>query len=181
MRHLQFLFSLFLVFGIFVAGAPQLSAQETTPSVTVNDQEVKDGTVTVAEVVAAQDGWMVIHAQKDGGIGPVIGHAPVKAGTNTDVVVEIDTGAATDTLYAMLHIDAGETGTYEFPGPDGPVVVDGKPLAPAFNVTMPPPATLPVTGGSLSEQGRFPVLWLVGLVALLAGGVTLFHRRRAAA
>ncbi|RME66489.1 MAG: hypothetical protein D6790_00070, partial [Caldilineae bacterium] len=137
MRKWKFLLALFLVFGLIASGGSLTSAQEVAPSVTVSDQEVKDGTVTIAEVVAAQDGWLVIHAQKDGGIGPVIGHAPVTAGTNTDVVVTIDTDAATETLYAMLHIDAGEMGTYEFPGPDGPVVVDGAPLAPAFMVTMP--------------------------------------------
>ncbi|RME54457.1 MAG: LPXTG cell wall anchor domain-containing protein, partial [Caldilineae bacterium] len=133
------------------------------------------------EVVAAQDGWMVIHAQKDGGIGPVIGHAPVSAGTNTDVVVTIDADAATETLYAMLHIDAGEMGTYEFPGPDGPVVVDGAPLAPAFMVTMPAPETLPVTGASLPDQGSSPLMWLGGLIALLLSGAALFYRRRTAA
>jgi hypothetical protein len=78
---------------------------------------------------------MVIHAQKDGGIGPVIGYAPVVKGANQDVVVNIDTTGATETLYAMLHKDEGVAGTYEFPGPDGPVVIDGAPLSPPFMVT----------------------------------------------
>ncbi len=108
------------------------------PAVEVSDQPIVDGTVTVDQVVAAQDGWIVVHTQKDGGIGPVIGYAPVSAGTNTNVAVEIDPEAASNTLYAMLHVDAGEPGTYEFPGPDGPVVLDGKPLAPAFQVLPSP-------------------------------------------
>ncbi len=123
------------VMALLLMAVLPLAAQEMAPSVTVADQPIVDGSVTVAKVVAAQDGWMVIHAQKDGGIGPVIGHAPVSSGENTNVTVAIDTDAATDTLYAMLHVDEGEKGVYEFPGPDGPVVVDGKPLAPAFMVT----------------------------------------------
>ena len=37
-------------------------------------------------------------------------------------------------LFAMLHADAGEPGVYEFPGADGPVVVDGAPVSPGFLV-----------------------------------------------
>lgn len=116
---------------------PEMAATPTegTPSVTVENQEIVDGTVTVAQVVAAQDGWIVIHADDGGTFGAVIGHAAVTAGTNTDVTVTIDTAAATETLYAMLHVDAGEAGVYEFPGPDVPVVVDGAPVSPAFQAT----------------------------------------------
>ncbi len=123
------------VTALLLMAALPLAAQEMAPSVTVEDQPIVDDSVTVAKVVAPQDGWMVIHAQKDGSIGPVIGHAPVTEGENMNVVVTIDPEAATETLYAMLHVDEGEKGTYEFPGPDGPVIVDGKPLAPAFMVT----------------------------------------------
>ena len=42
---------------------------------------------------------------------------------NSNVVVEIDAEAATPILHAMLHVDEGEVGTYEFPGPDVPVTV----------------------------------------------------------
>ncbi len=132
----------FIVTGLVTETAPVAE----TPTVTVEDQEIVDGTVTVAEVVAAEDGWIVIHAQADGSFGPVIGHTAVTAGTNSDVVVEIDEAAATETLYAMLHIDAGEIGTYEFPGADGPVVVDGAPVSPAFmaaGMSAPEPTVAP--------------------------------------
>lgn len=35
----------------------------------------------------------------------------------------------------MLHVDAGTEGTYEFPGDDGPVTVDGDVLTMPFMVT----------------------------------------------
>ncbi len=107
------------------------------PSVTVSDQDIADGTVTVAEVVSNGAGWIVIHAQADGKPGPILGYAPVSDGVNKDVSVQIDASKATQTLYAMLHTDAGEAGTFEFPnGPDGPVKVDGKVVTPAFDVSL---------------------------------------------
>ena len=36
------------------------------------------------------------------------------------MVVEIDADMATETLFAMLHVDAGAIGDYEFPGDDVP-------------------------------------------------------------
>jgi plastocyanin len=89
--------------------------------VTASDQSAVNGTVTIDQVVAAQAGWIVIHIDSNGAPGPVIGFAPVAAGANPDVAVEIDLAQATPTLHAMLHLDAGTLGTYEFPGDDGPV------------------------------------------------------------
>ena len=134
------------------------------PSVTVVDQEIVDSKVTIARVVSAGPGWLVIHAQKDSAPGLVLGYSAVKEGDNADVAVQIDATKATTTLYAMLHTDAGTIGTYEFPGSDGPVTVDGKVVTPAFAVTSSlaaaptpeptvpqpsatPPAASPTVGG----------------------------------
>jgi len=94
---------------------------EMEPSVTASDQSAVDGTVSIDQVVAAQAGWIVIHIDANGAPGPVIGYAAVTAGSNSAVPVEIDLAQATPTLHAMLHVDAGQLGTYEFPGDDGPV------------------------------------------------------------
>ena len=106
-----------------------------TPSVTVADQAVQNGTVTIAKVVSSGPGWLVVHADNNGAPGTVIGHTAVKDGENDNVVVQIDMAKATPVLYAMLHKDAGTVGTYEFPGADVPVMVDGKVVTPSFNVT----------------------------------------------
>ena len=105
------------------------------PSVSVADQPIKDDTVTVATVVSNGPGWIVIHADKNGAPGPVLGYAPVKDGENTDVAVKLAAAGRTETLYAMLHTDAGKVGTYEFPGADVPAAMDGKVITPAFKVT----------------------------------------------
>ncbi|WP_119069471.1 DUF7282 domain-containing protein [Aggregatilinea lenta] len=112
---------------VTVDGAP------VTPPFNVNlidaqDQIVDGAQVTLPSVVAQQDGWLVIHADADGGPGPVLGQAQVTAGANADVTVDLSS-EATSTLWPMLHVDTGEIGTYEFgtvDGADGPVAVNGQ-------------------------------------------------------
>lgn len=115
--------------------APTMAAVGTTAKVTVMDQSVDGGQLTIAEVDSPGSGWLVVHVQTDGKPGAVLGYAPVKAGVNTNVIVKVDDSEATPVLYAMLHTDAGQIGVYEFPGADAPVQVDGQMVAPAFNVT----------------------------------------------
>lgn len=114
---------------------PMVFAQEMTPSVTVSDQEIVDGTVTIDSAVSDGPGWVVIHIQEDGAPGAVIGHAALEDGENMDVTVEIDVSQATETLYAMLHTDTGQMGTYEFPDGDPPVTVEGDVVLQPFTIT----------------------------------------------
>src|SRR5690348_4738110 len=78
-----------------------------TPLVSVKDQDVVDGQITVASAVTNAPGWLVIHADDKGAPGQVIGYAPLAVGTNTAVTVTLDTAHTTDVLYAMLHVDEG--------------------------------------------------------------------------
>ena len=105
-----------------------------SPSIEVSDQSIDGGTVTIDRAVMTQPGWIVIHQQKDGKPGPVLGHAAVDKGTNRNVTVEIDADNATDTIYAMLHVDSGEMGRYEFPGGDPPVKKNGSVVVVPFSV-----------------------------------------------
>jgi plastocyanin len=119
-----------------ITGGLAIAEEPIIPSVTVADQEIVDGNVTIAEVISNGPGWLVIHAQADGTPGPILGYSPVVDGANPDITVEIDATAATETLYAMLHTDAGELGTWEFPnGPDAPVMVGEQVVTPAFAIT----------------------------------------------
>ncbi len=116
---------------------PEVSMDEITPAITVEDQDASGGTVTVPDVTSAQLGWMVIHADADGSPGPVIGYTQVQEGDNANVTVDIDLDAATETLYAMLHVDAGTAGTYEFPGDDVPARAGDSVVVKPFKVTLP--------------------------------------------
>jgi LPXTG-motif cell wall-anchored protein len=160
--------------------------QAVTPSVTVSDQAIENGTVTVDQVVSDGPGWIVIHAQQDGAPGPVLGHAAVQDGENNNVSVEIDVANATQTLYAMLHTDAGQVGTYEFPGADTPVQVDGQVVVQPFAITggleaqatatpEAQPATLPQTGGPTTPWTA--ALLVVGGALLTVGGLLRLRKR----
>lgn len=112
------------------------TSANANPSVIVKDQEYDGTAVIVADVFSQGTGWMVIHSQVAGTLGPPIGYTQVNSGDNRNVAVKIDPAQATPVMYAMLHTDAGVVGKYEFPGPDVPVMVDGQMLAPAFTATV---------------------------------------------
>jgi hypothetical protein len=103
--------------GIFPTGETFVVDHVETMSQLIGE----DNTLTVPQVIASQPGWIVIHAQGEGGPGAVIGYAHVSTGVNTDVKVPVDPADVTSTVYAMLHIDRGTAGLYEFPGSDVPV------------------------------------------------------------
>ncbi len=127
-------------------------AQDNPPtgSLRVNDQPAVNGMITVAEVVASQDGWVALHEFGPNGqlvLAPVAGLTAVKAGTNSNVQIRLDKVYEPGTkLAAMLHIDAGAIGTYEFPnGPDVPVAAGGNPVMMEFTIQAEAPAPAPAS------------------------------------
>jgi len=124
----------------FVSAQNATGTNETTnASITVADQMVEGdavvGNVTVDEVVSNGTGWLVVHNNLFGHPGGVIGYAPVESGANTNVTVTIHTFVATDTLFAVLHHDAGREGVFEYPAPDVEQMVGGEIVIVPFNVT----------------------------------------------
>ncbi len=145
--------------------APAAPAPANTPAMTaamssvdVADQPITNDTVTVAKVVSNGPGWIVIHADKNGAPGPVLGYAAVKDGENDNVVVKLAAQGRTGTLYAMLHVDVGKVGTYEFPGADVPATMNGAAITPAFKVTgggsqgAAPSQAAPASQGAVASQ-----------------------------
>lgn len=102
-------------------------------AVTGSDQDVSGGNVTASSVVAAEDGWLVVH-RTDAAMkpGPVVGHASIKAGENKDVTAKLDEAVKSgDMLMLMLHSEAGgmQAGVFEYTlgsKEDGPVRVNDK-------------------------------------------------------
>ena len=144
--------------------------EEMAASVTVGDQDASGGTVTIEKVVADQPGWLVIHITRNGAPGPVIGQSPVSAGINDNVKVSIDLDQATQQLFAMLHVDEGAAGEYEFPGDDVPVFVD------EVIVNVPFQAAFPVADAvSASDQASSDGTVSVDLVSAQAAGWIVIH------
>lgn len=117
---------------------------DTDSYVIVDDQRLEDGRVTIALVVAMQDGWVVIHAVEDGEAGDALGQTWVPAGINRNVGVEVDPALVTDTLIAMLHQDRGQLKEFEYPtGNDTPLVDNRELIAAPFSVLPPSGANPP--------------------------------------
>ena len=124
------------VIGAAFAGTMFLGAaafaQSEALSVKGSDQDVSGGTVAASEVMAGTNGWLVVHRTDGSKPGPVVGHAPLRKGKNTDVVAILTEPVTSgDKLMLMLHGEAGgtKTGIFEYylgAKEDAPVRVDGK-------------------------------------------------------
>jgi plastocyanin len=158
-----------------VAPAPTPTAAPTG-QVTASDQPVVGGAITLAQVSAGQASWVVAQLDQGGKPGKVLGQTLVKAGTNANVQIRlsqaVDVGAR---LWLLLRLDAGTPGSYEFPGPDGPVHATGGQIvmqqisvtaAPARRASPAPPASPPRTGAMLLPLGILALLLAGGLLAL---------------
>lgn len=122
--------------GVAFAGVTLLGgvafAQSGELSVKGSDQNVSGGTVVTSEVMAGENGWLVIHRTDGSKPGPVIGHAPLRKGKNTDVAAILTEPVKKgEKLMLMLHSEAGgmKTGIFEYylgAKEDGPVRVNGN-------------------------------------------------------
>ena len=111
------------------------------PSLELSDTPLIGEVVVIAQTEVASDAWVVVHpAAADGSpdISTVLGKAFVLHGINENVPVgletTVDSGA---TLYAMLHDDTGELGSFEFTGSgalDAPLEGNGSPVTTSFTV-----------------------------------------------
>lgn len=142
--------------------------QQAADSIDVGDQPLVNQSITLRQVNASQDGWITGHLDQNNSPGPVLGYTQIKQGTNTNVVIKLSQNVEPGTkLWPMLHIDAGTLGTFEFPGPDAPVIVEGDIVMKQIAITDAPaaPSTLPTTGGADATTAL-----LLSALALLAAG-----------
>lgn len=113
--------------GAFAAG------HAVAPSVEATNQSVSNGVVSAEMVVAAENGWMVVHStDAEMKPGPVVGYAPLRMGDNVDVAAILtEEVAAGDMLMLMVHAETGGmiTGGFEYTlgaTEDGPIRIDGE-------------------------------------------------------
>lgn len=122
------------------------------PAIEIADQPVSaDGNLLISRAYLQEPGWLIIHADQDGEIGPAVGQIFLDAGLHEETTTRIQWRSATPQLYAVLHIDAEQPGGYE-PERDLPVLVDGTAVVTAFQVDLPPDLLVydqPVVNGQL--------------------------------
>lgn len=111
------------------------------PSIQANDQflaAADSNRVTVESAVSDGPGWAVIHADDNGAPGEIVGQAALQDGENDQIEVELDRDAENgESFHAMLHVDAGEEGTFE-PDQDEAVLDDNdEPITDEFVVDLP--------------------------------------------
>lgn len=126
------------------AGLFATAAQAGHLDITMQGATFKGDSVTFPSVMIDKDGWLVIHAMKDG--APVLptslGSTFVPAGTTKNVAVEIDGKVMKGTDYlVMLHYETNANGTYDFGANDttndGPALkADKSPYMTQFRTGM---------------------------------------------
>jgi len=100
--------------------------------VMASDQSVANGVVSASMVMAPANGWLVVHRTDGMKPGPVVGHAPLRAGKNTDVAgILTEPVAPGEKLMLMIHGEDGgmQTGIFEYTlgaKEDGPIKPGGK-------------------------------------------------------
>ena len=83
--------------------------------------------LTVQQVTSPGPGWVVVHADDYGSPGIILGYVSVKEGVSFDVVVESQSAQYAEPIYAMLHVDRGIIGEFEYPqGPDSPIYAESS-------------------------------------------------------
>lgn len=95
------------------------------PSIQVSDQSVQNNMLTIDETNMLQGGFVVLH-RDTGNDAPVvpasIGHGFVQLGETNNLQITLNEGeslSSGDNIWAMLHIDNGTIGSYDFDGSDG--------------------------------------------------------------
>jgi hypothetical protein len=119
----------------FEGRAPDLVSFNTQPGnyLMTQDQVLAGDTITIPLVVADTNLWVVVYADNNGELAGIIGRTWVPAGVNRQVVVQIDTNRATDTVQAVLHIDAATPEQFDYPnGDDVPLFRNRRLLAAPF-------------------------------------------------
>jgi hypothetical protein len=126
-----------LALGALAVGAGCASEREpASPSLVVASPQPAGGVVTIADASMSGPGVVVIYATDAEGkplVPGSIGATPIPSGHSRNLAVALTEPVQPgDRLIAMLHVDSGQAGVYEF-GPasiaeDKPVMYQGRPV-----------------------------------------------------
>ncbi len=93
-------------------------------------QAAPNPALTVASVLAADPGWLVVHSEQNNLPGQIVGMIAVPAGLSTNLTIDnLDPAKLTPRLWLMLYEDTGTVGTFDYGSAanvDNPVAVDGS-------------------------------------------------------
>jgi plastocyanin len=132
-------FQLMRKFGLGISNSDLATiptfANGIIPSIEVDYQSTKYDNVTIREVNARADGWIVIYKMEDGASEDIVGQTAVHMGRNDRVRVRLTGVKTNQDLLAILHYDLGEKGVFEYIGPDVPVMLNNEMVMKKFFTT----------------------------------------------
>lgn len=119
--------------AVILSAGMVFAAGDMTQGVMATNQNVSNGIVSAEKIMAAQNGWLVVH-RTDASMkpGPVVGYAPIREGETMDVAAILTEPVKSgEMLMLMVHGEDGGNivGNFEYTlsaKEDGPVKVDGK-------------------------------------------------------
>ena len=125
--------------AVVALGTGLAQAQDSMMSIGADHVGIKGSDVMFPDVKAGADGYLVIHAVKDGKVivPASIGHTSVKKGDNQNVTITTDYPLAKGEDYvAMLHDETNGNSTYDFGAGstdvDTPSMQGGQPMTEKF-------------------------------------------------
>ncbi len=122
------------LFYLVYPSSEPIPISEALISISVSNQAVFDDKVLIDVLFLDKPGYVVIHkVTEEGKPGMVIGNSGLLNGLNQKVPVTITDWRDETGLFAMLHYDDGD-GTYQFPGADGPTILDGQIVLTRFSI-----------------------------------------------
>lgn len=139
-----------------------ITIAQTDPSIEIGDQILRNNSVSVPTVSSPDHAWLVFHKNEQGGPGDVITSIRIEAGSRGESAQfppEPSTSLrAGDTVWAMLHVDRGTPGIYEFPGPDAPMRDRSGRIVMKSFVVLPPAIQSVVVEDQTIDAGALFVL-----------------------
>jgi len=91
-----------------------VKADKASASLEASAQPGAAGQIVISRVNAPTDAWLVVHTEKNGVEGQIIGLAPVRSGETSDVIVPLQPFKLTPNLIVVLHADKGDPGVFEY-------------------------------------------------------------------
>lgn len=149
--------------------------------------EVSDQTADPADVVViakaqiGQPGWVAVYDDDAGSPGEVLGRTALVPGGNLAAAVALSRHAVDgETLHAVLHVDLGTPGTWDFPGADAPIRdALGAEIRTTFVVSLPPPGPTPAVTAADQEvpegDGNTPVAVTIARVVAVGAAWLAVH------
>ncbi|NDV01428.1 DUF7282 domain-containing protein [Pseudoroseicyclus tamaricis] len=131
--------TLFLTTAATALAATAATAQsDMEPSMGMSAPTYGENSVAFSDVVATNDGYLVLQEVDEMGepIADRYFSAPITAGANDEVTVELPEGLNSGSRYtASLYEESGDNAMFDYDGDmaDTPVMMDGQPLMARYN------------------------------------------------